>query len=53
MITALPPEGPPAEHTLTLGDHLEAGGESWRVSEIGISESQTQQASVTLMREGS
>lgn len=51
VITALPADGPPAEYTLSLGEHLEAGGASWRVSEIGISESQAQPASVTLMRD--
>ncbi|MFD0772989.1 DUF6406 domain-containing protein [Streptomonospora algeriensis] len=52
VITAVPPGGSPTEYTLSLGDHLEAGGSSWRVSEIGISESRTQPASVTLMRGG-
>ncbi|GAA1780285.1 MULTISPECIES: DUF6406 domain-containing protein [Streptomonospora] len=51
VITARPENGETTEHTLTLGEHLEAGGASWRVSEIGISESEAQPASVTLMRE--
>ncbi|QBI55299.1 DUF6406 domain-containing protein [Streptomonospora litoralis] len=51
VISAQPRGGEATEYTLRLGDHLEAGGSSWRVSEIGISGSQAQPASVTLTRE--
>ncbi|MGI5121019.1 DUF6406 domain-containing protein [Marinactinospora thermotolerans] len=32
-------DGPAKEHTLKLGDTVEAGGSTWRVSEIGMSDS--------------
>ncbi|MDT0304720.1 DUF6406 domain-containing protein [Streptomonospora wellingtoniae] len=51
VISARPENGEAREHTLTLGEHLEAAGASWRVSEIGISASEAQPASVTLTRE--
>ncbi|GAB3455234.1 hypothetical protein GCM10027570_35840 [Streptomonospora sediminis] len=51
VISAQPESGSASEYTLSLGDHLDAGGSSWRVSEIGISGSEAQPASVTLTRE--
>ncbi len=38
------------EYTLTLGDTVDIGGDAWRVSEIGMSESQSQPGSATLIR---
>ncbi|MFC7741915.1 DUF6406 domain-containing protein [Nocardiopsis composta] len=52
QISVAPEEGSAAEHTLRLGDDLEIGGEPWRVSEIGMSDSSSQPSSVTLTREG-
>ncbi|MUL43020.1 hypothetical protein FZ103_17895 [Streptomonospora sp. PA3] len=51
VIAVRPRGGQAAEYTLALGEHLEAAGSSWRVSEIGISGSESQPASVTLTRE--
>ncbi|MBV2363563.1 DUF6406 domain-containing protein [Streptomonospora nanhaiensis] len=51
VISARPEGGEAEEFTLRLGEHLDAAGSSWRVSEIGISGSANQPASVTLTRE--
>lgn len=41
---------PAATHRLSLGDTVEFGGEAWRLSEIGISDSLEQPGSATLVR---
>ncbi|GLU48019.1 DUF6406 domain-containing protein [Nocardiopsis ansamitocini] len=47
-ITVAPEGGESAEHTLGHGDELELGGETWRVSELGFSDSMP--GSTTLTR---
>ncbi|MBB4933126.1 hypothetical protein F4561_003946 [Lipingzhangella halophila] len=39
------------EHTASLGDTVDIGDDIWRVSEIGMSESESQPGSATLVRE--
>ncbi|RNL87387.1 DUF6406 domain-containing protein [Halostreptopolyspora alba] len=39
------------EHTLSLGDTVDIGDDAWRVSEIGMSDSEAQPGSATLVRE--
>lgn len=39
------------EHTLSLGDTVDIGEDVWRVSEIGMSDSDAQPGSATLVRE--
>ncbi|MFC4561201.1 DUF6406 domain-containing protein [Nocardiopsis mangrovi] len=50
VVISVGEDGDDSEHTLSLGDTLDIGGEPWRVSEIGISDSDSRPGSVTLIR---
>ncbi|WP_052745569.1 DUF6406 domain-containing protein [Allosalinactinospora lopnorensis] len=45
--------GEEQEHTLSLGETLDLGDGVWRVSEIGMSDSEAQPGSATLIRDES
>lgn len=49
VIRVSPPDGSPKEHEVSLGDDVAIDGDTWRVSEIGLSDAQP--ASATLTRD--
>ncbi|MFC7330062.1 DUF6406 domain-containing protein [Marinactinospora rubrisoli] len=50
VISSREGEGEATSHTLKLGDTIDIAGETWQVSEIGVSESASMPGSTTLTR---